>query len=126
MTNTKPKILEKEIENNILRYLGSVDVFSWKCRTVGTFDTKLGRFRKGSSMYKKGVADILGICADGRILAIEVKSQKGRLSPEQKIFLSEITSRGGVAFVARSVEDVEAEFLSRGIHARDLATSITG
>lgn len=125
-TNSKPKILEKEIENNILRYLGSINIFAWKTKTVGTFDQRLGKFRKSSPMYKKGVADIVGILPDGKLLAIEVKSQKGRLSPEQKIFLSEITSRGGVAFVARSVEDVEAEFLSRGIHARDLVTSVTG
>lgn len=107
--------------------LGIWNIFTWKTKTVGTFDSKLGRFRKSSPMYRKGVADIIGILPEGRLLAIEVKSQKGRLSPEQKIFLEEINTRGGVAFVARSVSDVEAQFLSRGIiDARGMATTKSG
>jgi hypothetical protein len=42
-------------------------------------------------------------------LAIEVKSPKGRVSPQQAQFLAEIEARRGVAFVARSVEEVEAK-----------------
>lgn len=118
---------EKQIENNILRYLGVRNVYVWKAKTVGTFDTKLGRFRKSSPMYKKGVADIIGILPGGKILAIEVKSKKGRLSPEQKIFLDEISNRGGVSLVARSVEDVEAvlsKYYREAYFAGDLDTSV--
>lgn len=55
----------------------------------------------------RGTADILGLLDDGTFLAVEVKSEKGRLSPEQKVFLSEVKLRGALAIVARSVEDVE-------------------
>lgn len=44
------------------------------------------------------------------LLAIEVKTRTGRLAPHQKVFLDEITSRGGVSMVARSLEDVETWF----------------
>jgi Holliday junction resolvase len=52
-----------------------------------------------------GVADIIG-CHKGRMLCIEVKTDKGRLSPHQEVFLEKVKQEGGLAFVARSVEDV--------------------
>lgn len=113
--------LEKEIENDILRWLGLKNIYSWKVKTVGTFDTKLGRFRKSSPLYKKGVSDILGILDDGTFLALEVKSKNGKATHEQKMFLDNITRRGGVASIVRSVEDVAR--LLRGHIEGDLVTS---
>jgi len=57
-------------------------------------------------MSKPGIADILGIMPDGKMLAIEVKAPKGVLSDAQALFLSEIKLRGGVVVCARSVQDV--------------------
>lgn len=57
---------------------------------------------------KAGSSDLLGLVSpSGRLLAIEVKSPTGRLKPKQKEFLEEIGRNGGIAIVARSVEDVE-------------------
>ena len=53
-----------------------------------------------------GSSDILGILNDGRLLAIEVKSAKGKLTKYQKDFIDGVNSAGGVAFVARSIDDV--------------------
>jgi len=39
---------------------------------------------------------------------IEVKTEIGRLSPEQKELGSEIISNGGMYVVARSIDDVQA------------------
>lgn len=55
-----------------------------------------------------GSADLIGITDDGRFLAIEVKAQTGRISAEQQNFIDHIVSKGGVAGVARSVEDALA------------------
>lgn len=96
---------EKFIENAILDYLAARDVFAWKVKSVGTFDVKEGRFRRPSKRYKKGVSDILGIYM-GKPLAIEVKSAKGKLSPDQRVFLNEFRVRGGIAILARSTKDV--------------------
>lgn len=81
---------------------------SWKCQTVGIYDTQRGRFRKPGMWFRRGVSDILGIYK-GKFLAIEVKSLKGRLSLEQKVFIDEINAEGGIAFMARSIEDVESK-----------------
>jgi hypothetical protein len=42
----------------------------------------------------------------GKFLAIEVKNAKGRLSSHQEAFLNRVNEEGGIAFVARSVDDV--------------------
>lgn len=55
----------------------------------------------------RGMADIMGVLKEGgRTLAIEVKSRTGTVHPHQQAFLDEITDNGGLAFVARSVDDV--------------------
>lgn len=53
-----------------------------------------------------GVSDILGVLPGGRFLAIEVKTQRGRVSDPQQAFMDNINRNGGLAFVARSVDDV--------------------
>ena len=52
-----------------------------------------------------GVPDILGIYK-GRMLGIEVKTAAGKLSKHQQDFIDKINAEGGIAFVARSIEDV--------------------
>lgn len=105
---------EKAIENQILNFLIGNRIFAWKVKTVGTFDTKLGIFRKRPSNYLRGVADIIGCLPDGKLLAIEVKSEKGRLSVHQKLFLENVTRQNGLAFFARSVDDVEKALIAAG------------
>ena len=58
----------------------------------------------------KGSSDLIGWTADGRFLAIEVKRPGWRPTPAwrkspQAAFLAAVTRAGGVAFVARSVEE---------------------
>lgn len=97
---------EKEIENNILEWLAWNNIFSFKVKSQGTWDEAKKTFRRPSKYYKRGTADILGIYKTYP-LACEVKSEKGRLSIHQKAFLEEWRKNGGIAIVARSVDDVE-------------------
>ena len=101
--------LEKGIENAILRFLKSIGVFCWKNQSVGIFDPVKKIYRKSNNTaHIKGVSDILGV-VEGRFLAIEVKSAKGVVSPEQRVFLARINQEGGIAFVARNVDQVARE-----------------
>lgn len=102
---------EAIIENQILEWLELNKIIAWKNHSVAIFDPVKKSFRKLSKWVRPGVSDILGILSDGRFLAIEVKSKTGKTSGVQSDFLSDITSSGGVAFVARSVEDVESRLL---------------
>ena len=66
--------------------------------------------RDGShiSTHTRGVSDIIGcIPKTGRFLAIEVKRPGGKPTPEQQQFIDTINQAGGLAFVARNVEEVE-------------------
>ena len=53
-----------------------------------------------------GIADILG-CYRGRAVAIEVKTEGGRLSRKQQLFLASWTAAGGYTLVAHSVSEVK-------------------
>lgn len=100
---------EKQIENNILCFLEFVGIYAWKNQSVGIYDPVKKIYRKSNNRFhKKGVADILGII-DGKFLAIEVKTPKGTISPEQRVFITKINESGGVAFVARSVQQCALE-----------------
>ena len=53
-----------------------------------------------------GVADLLGLAPGGRFVAIEVKSEDGKLRPEQALFLDRVTQYGGLALVARGIDEI--------------------
>ena len=66
-----------------------------------------------------GMSDILGLHRRvittqdvgsnvGRFLALEVKSQRGGATPEQRKFLEAVSRFGGIAAVVRSTEDALA------------------
>jgi len=86
---------ETDITKIILRELRSMGVFCWKHWQGG--------------FAKKGIADILGCLPRGRFLAIEVKTENGKLTEYQHRFIDDINRAGGLAFVARTVEDVIQE-----------------
>ena len=59
-----------------------------------------------------GGADLIGWTSTGKFLAIEVKRPGKSPTVEQRNFLDAVTKAGGVAGVARSVEDA-MEIISR-------------
>jgi hypothetical protein len=52
-----------------------------------------------------GSSDLIGIAPDGRFLAVEIKTCKGRATPDQVKFIEAVRKRGGIAGIARSPED---------------------
>lgn len=54
----------------------------------------------------QGASDIVGCFPDGRFIAVECKSKKGRLTNSQKRFLEEVRTKGGIALVVRSVDEL--------------------
>lgn len=80
-------------------------------KTTASYDPKIGRFRKCSRWYRRGVSDILGIYL-GKFIALEVKTKKGYPSELQKLFLNDVHKAGGYGAVVRCEEDVDA-FLKR-------------
>ncbi|MDD5081754.1 MAG: VRR-NUC domain-containing protein [Dehalococcoidales bacterium] len=71
---------------------------------------KEGEFRRRVKGARKGTADLLVIYgAQGlaQIVFLELKSTKGKQSPEQKGFQAEVEAHGCRYFIVRSQEELE-------------------
>lgn len=112
--------LEKKTERKILDWLTTelgIGYF-WKNQSVGIYDQASGSYRKSTNPYAiNGTSDILGIWPGGRFIAIEVKrpGEENGASDAQKAFIKQLNARGGLAFVATSVEKVRQEFQAAGL-----------
>lgn len=73
------------------------------------FNETTGKAQKVRTGLTVGASDLLGILAPfGRWFALEVKTDKGRVSKEQEQFLALIRRMGGFGAVVRSVDDARA------------------
>lgn len=97
--------LEADVLRAVLAFLTAKGLFTWRNNNVAVFDPYKNSYRAFIGM--RGVSDILGVLPDGRFLAIECKSASGKTTREQDVFLNAVNSRGGIAFVARGMEDVK-------------------
>lgn len=101
----KIKIPEKEIQRAILQYLELVGIVAWRNNTGAIVSHYKGHTRL-IKFGHKGSCDILGVLPGGRFLGIEVKDEKGKVSEDQQNFIDAINFKGGLAFVARTLEEV--------------------
>ncbi len=88
---------------------------------LARINTGVGWFAKGKPARKTdpfaypvrfgipGTADVMGlIWPEGRMLAIEIKSDTGRQSKDQATFQRVVTKYGGLYILARTLADVDA------------------
>lgn len=54
-----------------------------------------------------GSGDLIGISSTGRMISIEVKSESGRLQPEQRQWMDMINNMGGIGICAKKPEEAE-------------------
>lgn len=100
---------ENDVVQACLQWLALHNVMAWRNQTTGLYDPTRKVFRKFNGL--KGVSDILGVLPGGRFLGIECKKKGGYPSPEQRAFIQMVNDAGGLAFVARGTEDLEAHLL---------------
>lgn len=105
---------ESHLVQAILREFGSrPDLRLWRQNT-GAARTPTGQVVR---FGVPGQADIMGILApSGRIISIEAKSATGRLSDAQQNWRAMIERFGGLAIVARNVDDVRTALLQAQPH----------
>lgn len=102
---------EKIVEKDVLAYAKEMGWYLAVVDSKAVFSARAGRYIAG--MTKKGFPDLIGCDTHGNVLAIELKAP-GRLKtvrPEQKVFLNEIETRGGFAFVTDDVEKLHEAYL---------------
>ena len=97
---------ETQIQNQIRLATGQLDDFVVWRNESGVAEHHGRYVRYG---LQKGSADLIGILTpSGRFVALEVKTPKGRLRQEQKLFLELVRKMGGFACVVTSPEEALA------------------
>lgn len=108
-----PEPPEATVLNAVLRYLRlRKDRVAWVQRLnsgAGQLAFTDGTKSQWMRFSWRGAPDLIGQLTDGRILCIEVKRPSGKLRPDQEAFLNVVRCQGGVAFVARSTDDVKEQ-----------------
>lgn len=59
-----------------------------------------------------GFPDLAGVFPNGKFFAIELKTDKGRLSPEQTEWITKLNMSGAMAIVLRSKDEISEFVLS--------------
>ena len=77
---------EKQFENKVKSYLKSKGC--WVLKTWG------------GGFLRSGIPDLL-ICCKGKFIGVELKAEKGKVSPLQKYEIMEIKKAGGLALSLR-------------------------
>jgi hypothetical protein len=102
MKKVFPKVLETDVMKDVDQVLSAYHIFHWRNNT--------GVTRIGKRFIRfgyPGSSDWLGICPDGRFLAVECKRPRdGRLTAKQRDFLDCINRYGGVAIVVTGVNSL--------------------
>ncbi|MBU1785252.1 MAG: VRR-NUC domain-containing protein [Candidatus Omnitrophica bacterium] len=103
----RPKTSEASIQNDIRLALGRHPACCLWRNDVGLAHYER-RGRRYSVRYGlcPGSADLIGIIKpSGRLIALEIKTPRGRPSKEQLLFLQLVRSMGGFGAVVHSVEE---------------------
>ncbi len=100
----KVKVKEATVLESVIRYARIHPKVAW-IRRINTGAVKM------QSRYMRfgfvGCSDLIGQMIDGRFLALECKSNTGKLTEEQTAFLDRVKRHGGVAGMVRSIDDAE-------------------
>lgn len=91
--------------DSICEYLNLRKYFFFRINNIGVYDPSKQIHRALPKWAMKGVADIF-VLHKGGALFVEVKSQVGRQSPEQRNFEALVLENGGRYIVARSIDDL--------------------
>lgn len=96
---------EQQLVNECKSYLNSRGCFVWRNNSGVTRSFYKGRERMWRSGVR-GASDIIGVFADGRFIAIECKVGYNKPTPHQTEFINEVKSRGGIAGVVKSLDEL--------------------
>jgi len=125
VTREASKIREQEIQNAIREHVSKTGLGVLFRANVGeawTGDVKdicyntaanvltIKNPRRLRTGLPKGFSDLFGVGQDGKSVFVEVKSVKGKPTPEQINFLQRMQSQGAHAGTARSIADAELIF----------------
>ena len=103
---------EADLQRDILAWLTIHRIMHWRMPVGAVMHRKklkgqIREFYKPSPL--KGFPDIAGVLSKqhpGTFFVLELKSQKGKLTPEQKIWIAQLSQAGAKTAVIRSLDDI--------------------
>jgi hypothetical protein len=102
---------EADLLSYALTSLKRSGLVAWRCPNGPVMHSING----GQKVFKKspikGFPDIAGVMPNGKFFAIELKTPKGRLSPEQVEWITRLNMTGAMAIVLRTREEID-EFIA--------------
>jgi hypothetical protein len=99
---------ESSVLSACLAYLRLRRIVHWRANT-GAMSAGSGAGRRFIRFGPKGQPDVFVVVpTHGRLLAIECKSERGRLRPEHSVFLRNLQAAGALAVVVRDVAELVA------------------
>ena len=97
--------LEHEIQADILEYLFSKGCLVLRANNI--VRQGIRSLRIYGQTEQRGICDIIGCTPSGKFFAVEVKKHDGKTTEYQDAFITLVRSKKGIAFSARSIEDVK-------------------
>ncbi len=97
---------ESHVVKACIDWLWNHGCFVWRNNSGGYKPEGTSRFIR---FGRKGSADIIGLTKHGRFIAVECKSAKGKLRPEQERFGEDVADHNGIFIVAYSTDDLEGK-----------------
>jgi len=101
---------ESELLSYALTCLKQSGLVYWRVPNGAVRHTINGRVIFKASPIK-GFPDLAGVFPNGKFFAIELKTDKGKLSPEQTDWITKLNMSGAMAVVLRSKEEI-SEFVA--------------
>lgn len=103
------QIPERDVLASCLAILEARRIPAWRANTGAVTKTNAAGRKRFIRFGTPGQADILAILPPrGRLLAIECKSQRGRVSADQEAFLQMVRDAGGLTVVVRDASELLA------------------
>jgi hypothetical protein len=99
---------EAELQNEIRLALGKIPGLAlWR--------NNVGQMRVGNRFVHfglcRGSSDLIGLL-NGRFIAAEIKTPRGELTEDQRLFLNLVKRLGGLTFIWRSVNQAVEEIMN--------------
>lgn len=108
-----PATTEAATQRACLQWLSLKGYLHWRANAAAVPLPDGKGFRRFSGL--RGVADVLAVLPpDGRLLACEIKGPRGKLRPEQAVFLDAVRAAGGLSMVVRSLSELIAALAAEG------------
>lgn len=112
---------EQALVRQLLDCLRIRGVFCWR-QNQGRMpiQRKDGRTRLVRFAHVDGISDIIGVLPGsqanpaGRMLCVEAKRPRGKMTADQSGFLERVTSRGGLALCVHSLDELIAALEAEG------------